>query len=110
MFFSPVANSTQKEDDLICLYVTDRYQHYPMLHVRLAKVEDNDDLLPIIQQCTTEGLTRQYGRINYRVNYSIFTVGDYFIAELIESQDKDHQTVVAEVSHVTYCHVTCFVG
>ena len=62
MFFSPVeAHSTENVDDIPLLYVTNRYQHYPVLHVRLAKVEDNDDLLPIIQQCSSEELIKQYG-------------------------------------------------
>ena len=32
-----------------------------MLHVRSAQVEDNDDLQPIIQQCSPEHLINQYG-------------------------------------------------
>ena len=29
-------------------------------------------------------------------------VGDYFIAEMIECQDQDHRTIVAEVHVCTY--------
>ncbi|XP_019853392.1 PREDICTED: cilia- and flagella-associated protein 61-like isoform X1 [Amphimedon queenslandica] len=65
------------------VYVTQRYKHYPMLHIRPAQVEDNDDLLPIIHQYSPQHLTEIYG--------------DYFIAELVESQDSDHKTIVAEV-------------
>ena len=33
-----------------------------------------------------------------RLNYgTFFSVGEYFLAELIESQDSSHQTIVAEV-------------
>lgn len=32
----------------------------------------------------------------------LFNAGEYFIAELIESQDEDHHTVVAEVCQLVY--------
>jgi hypothetical protein len=81
LYFSPVPSL---DDQPSLLFISHRHQHYPMLHVRLAKVEDNDDLLPIIQHHSSNQLTDQYG--------------DYFIAELIESVDEDHQTIVAEVN------------
>ena len=88
------------------VYVTQRYKHYPMLHIRPAQVEDNDDLLPIIHHYSPQHLSDLYGNhlkycivsyINYIIIHLARTAGDYFIAELIESQDKDHKTIVAEV-------------
>ena len=46
------------------------------------RVEDSDDLVPIFN--------RQSSMLNQ-------TYGDYFLAELIEAQDKTMQCVVAEV-------------
>lgn len=36
-----------------------------------------------------------------------FTTGDYFIAELIESQDEHHRTVVAEVCKTLHTVYIC---
>ena len=47
------------------------------------RVEDSDDLVPIFN--------RQSSMLNQ-------TYGDYFLAELIEAQDKTMQCVVAEVN------------
>ena len=43
--------------------------------------------------------------ILYCTLYLLIT-GDYFIAELIESQDESHQTVVAEVRNTCTC-ISC---
>lgn len=75
-----------------------------MLHIRSAQVEDNDDLQPIIQQCSPSHLINQYGITDnklWTIDHMYLT-GDYFIAELIESQDEAHQTVVAEVRSVHF--------
>ncbi len=39
-----------------------------MLHIRPAIVEDNDDLLPILEQCSPEGLAERYGTIHIHVH------------------------------------------
>jgi thioredoxin reductase len=65
------------------LRVAKRHKHYPALHIREAKVEDNDDIVPIFKQCN-QNLDKQYG--------------EFFIAEMIESQDKSHRTIVSEVN------------
>ena len=51
---SPTAGHSQ-------LWVTHRHQHFPVLHVRSAKVEDSDDLMPIFQQCCANEVHQQYG-------------------------------------------------
>ena len=42
------------------LRVAKRHKHYPALHIREAKVEDNDDIVPIFKQCN-QNLDKQYG-------------------------------------------------
>nr|XP_002126453.1 cilia- and flagella-associated protein 61 [Ciona intestinalis] len=64
------------------LYVCHRHNHVPLLHVRKACVEDHDDLTPIFKQLNNN-LTETYG--------------DYFLAEMIEAQDEDNHSIVAEV-------------
>jgi len=54
-----------------------------MLHVRTARVEDADDLMPIFRQHTGD-ISKQYG--------------EHFLAELIASQDDHHKTIVADVA------------
>jgi len=43
------------------LYVTHRHEHFPMLHIRTARVEDTDDLMPIFTQSSEAGVDKQYG-------------------------------------------------
>lgn len=43
------------------LYVAHRHEHFPMLHVRVARVEDTDDLMPIFTQSSEAGVDKQYG-------------------------------------------------
>ena len=43
------------------LWVTHRHQHFPVLHIRSAMVEDADDLMPIFQQCSATDVHQQYG-------------------------------------------------
>ena len=91
------------------LYVTHRHQHYPVLHVRSAVVEDADDLTPIFNQCSTN-VQEQYGMFSvlllqfYVAHDVVLHVGEFFLAELIACQDDAHQTFVADVSllHVSY--------
>ncbi|XP_075452366.1 cilia- and flagella-associated protein 61 isoform X2 [Ascaphus truei] len=63
------------------MYVCHRHKHYPQLHIRKARVEDNDDLIPIFM--------RQNDTLKA-------TYGDYFLAELIEAQDGENHAVVCE--------------
>ena len=43
------------------LYVAHRHEHFPMLHVRTARVEDTDDLMPVFTQSSEAGVDQQYG-------------------------------------------------
>ncbi|XP_074844491.1 cilia- and flagella-associated protein 61 [Carettochelys insculpta] len=63
------------------LFVCHRHQHCPQLHIRKARVEDHDDLMPIFMQ--QNGILRE-------------TYGEYFLAELIEAQDEDNHAAVCE--------------
>ena len=65
------------------VFVCKRHEHVPVLHIRNARVQDHDDLVPIFN--------RQSDMLNN-------TYGDYFLAELIEASDDDMQCLVAEVS------------
>ncbi len=47
------------------LYVAHRHEHFPMLHVREARVEDTDDLMPIFMQSSETGVDHQYGKCYY---------------------------------------------
>lgn len=64
------------------VFVCHRHAHVPVLHVRHARVEDHDDLVPIFNRQSAM-LTETYG--------------DYFLAELIEATDENMKCVVAEV-------------
>jgi len=55
----------------------------PPLFIRMARVEDHDDLVAVFN-AQSEVITDVYG--------------DYFIAELVEAQDKDNKAIVAEVN------------
>ncbi|ERE71885.1 Acyl-CoA N-acyltransferase containing protein [Cricetulus griseus] len=81
--FSQVGNIpclTYDED--FAVYICHRHDHYPQLHIRKARVEDHDDLMPIFLHNDTT-LKEMYG--------------EYFLAELIEAQDEENHAVVCEV-------------
>uniref|UniRef100_A0A8C9QP27 Cilia and flagella associated protein 61 n=1 Tax=Scleropages formosus TaxID=113540 RepID=A0A8C9QP27_SCLFO len=61
----------------VCL----RHNHVPRLHIRRARVEDHDDLTPILAEHASM-LNASYG--------------PYFLADLIEAQDEDHHAAVCE--------------
>lgn len=42
------------------VYVAERCEHFPMLHIRPAVVEDADDLMPIFTQYSSE-MHKEYG-------------------------------------------------
>ena len=64
------------------LFVSSREQFIPTLKVRSALVEDYDDLIDVFESQSTS-LKDQYG--------------EFFLAELIESQNENNQALVAEV-------------
>lgn len=47
------------------LWVTQRHQHFAVLHVRTAQVEDADDLMPIFEQCSAVDVHEQYGECSF---------------------------------------------
>ncbi|XP_076970921.1 cilia- and flagella-associated protein 61 isoform X8 [Tamandua tetradactyla] len=72
------------EEDF-AVYVCHRHDHYPQLHIRRARVEDHDDLMPIFLHHDT--ILKE-------------TYGEYFLAELIEAQDEENHAVVCEVEGI----------
>ncbi|XP_012512673.1 PREDICTED: cilia- and flagella-associated protein 61 [Propithecus coquereli] len=72
---------THSED--FAVHVCHRHNHYPQLHIRKARVEDHDDLMPVFMHYDTTVLKETYG--------------EYFLAELIEAQDEENHAVVCEV-------------
>ncbi|XP_053783332.1 cilia- and flagella-associated protein 61 isoform X5 [Desmodus rotundus] len=72
-------------DEDFAVYICHRHSHYPQLHIRKARVEDHDDLMPIFMHQDT---------------ILKATYGEYFLAELIEAQDKENHAVVCEVEGV----------
>ncbi|XP_056423611.1 cilia- and flagella-associated protein 61 isoform X2 [Hyla sarda] len=63
------------------MYICHRHKHCPQLHIRKARVEDHDDLIPIF----------------LRHNDTLkSTYGEYFLAELINAQDEHNHAVVCE--------------
>lgn len=68
--------------DSYTLYNCDRHLYAARLVIRPARVEDHDDLAPIFQS-KTQDLTDTYG--------------EFFLADLIASQDDQNKCLVAEV-------------
>ncbi|XP_054111250.2 cilia- and flagella-associated protein 61 isoform X2 [Callithrix jacchus] len=71
---------TYEED--FAVHICHRHSHCPQLHVRKARVEDHDHLMPIFMRYDT--ILKE-------------TYGEYFLAELIEAQDEENHAVVCEV-------------
>ncbi|XP_075818490.1 cilia- and flagella-associated protein 61 isoform X2 [Microtus pennsylvanicus] len=69
-------------DEDFAVHICHRHDHYPQLHIRKARVEDHDDLMPIFMHYDNT-LREIYG--------------EYFLAELIEAQDEENHAVVCEV-------------
>ncbi|XP_023393509.1 cilia- and flagella-associated protein 61 isoform X2 [Pteropus vampyrus] len=78
-----IPNLTYDED--FAVHICHRHSHYPQLHIRRARVEDHDDLMPIFM---------------YHNTILKATYGEYFLAELIEAQDEENHAVVCEVEGV----------
>ncbi|XP_029774006.1 cilia- and flagella-associated protein 61 isoform X1 [Suricata suricatta] len=72
-------------DEDFAVHICHRDSHYPQLHIRKARVEDHDDLMPIFLRHDT--VLKE-------------TYGEYFLAELIEAQDEENHAVVCEVEGV----------
>ncbi|XP_054430110.1 cilia- and flagella-associated protein 61 [Pteronotus mesoamericanus] len=72
-------------DEDFAVHICHRHSHYPQLHIRKARVEDHDDLMPIFRHQDT---------------ILKATYGEYFLAELIEAQDEENHAVVCEVEGV----------
>ncbi|NXJ98620.1 CFA61 protein, partial [Corythaixoides concolor] len=68
-------------DTKFTLLVCPRHKYHPQLHIRRARLEDYDDLMPI--------WTRQSETLKE-------TYSEYFLADLIECQDEENQAVVCE--------------
>ncbi|XP_042731215.1 LOW QUALITY PROTEIN: cilia- and flagella-associated protein 61 [Lagopus leucura] len=68
-------------DKTFTLLACPRHQHHPQLHVRKARLEDYDDLMPI--------WTRQSEILKE-------THSEYFLADIIACQDEENQAVVCE--------------
>ncbi|KAM6163775.1 cilia- and flagella-associated protein 61 [Rhynchocyon petersi] len=75
-----VPSLTFEED--FAVYICHRHSHDPQLHIREARVEDHDDLMPIFMRHDT--ILKE-------------TYGEYFLAELIEAHDEENHAVVCEV-------------
>ncbi|KAM8945471.1 cilia- and flagella-associated protein 61 [Pelodytes ibericus] len=73
----PDSQIAEEYSALICY----RHKHCPQLFIRKARVEDNDDLVPIFTQ-HNDTLKAIYG--------------EYFVAELIEAQDEENHAIVCE--------------
>ena len=73
--------SKDNKPDRVTAFMSVRHKHVPVLHVRLAKPEDNDDLVPLF---------------NAQSDHLRSTYGEFYIAELIEAQDEDMKCLVVE--------------
>ncbi|KAL6486664.1 hypothetical protein MHYP_G00060560 [Metynnis hypsauchen] len=70
-----------KEGVQCAAFVCHRHNYCPRLHVRIARVEDHDDLTVLLPE-QTKALAGSYG--------------PYFLAELIEAQDEMNHVAVCE--------------
>lgn len=82
--FKPLEKHESMKDstDKSVVFVCNRHEHVPVLHIREARVEDHDDLTPIF---------------NRQSDMLKATYGEYFLAELIEAQNEHMQCLIAEV-------------
>ncbi|XP_057303252.1 cilia- and flagella-associated protein 61-like isoform X1 [Hydractinia symbiolongicarpus] len=80
--FEPIERTSDYNADHQA-YVCHRHNHCPVLHIREARIEDHDDLMPIFDKHNNH-LTKIYG--------------EYFLAELIEAQDNDNKCIVGDVN------------
>ncbi|CAF0926188.1 unnamed protein product [Rotaria sp. Silwood1] len=78
-YFQPI--ECDRSDTNCVVMICHRKDHFPTLFIRTARVQDNDDLAPL------------FNRYNDILKQ---TYGDFFVAELIESQDDNNKALVAE--------------
>ncbi|CAF3435054.1 unnamed protein product [Rotaria socialis] len=78
-YFEPL--ECKRSDNNYTVRICRRKDHFPTLFIRTARVQDNDDLAPLFNQYND--MLKQ-------------TYGDFFVAELIESQDENNKALVAE--------------
>uniref|UniRef100_K3WJG2 Cilia- and flagella-associated protein 61 N-terminal domain-containing protein n=1 Tax=Globisporangium ultimum (strain ATCC 200006 / CBS 805.95 / DAOM BR144) TaxID=431595 RepID=K3WJG2_GLOUD len=83
-YSSPQAAKSVDLFEKFTVYQSKRTDLLPSLHVRKARVEDHDDLEPILKA--------QSERV-------VGAFGDYFLAELIHSQDNNNMCLVAQVGN-----------
>ncbi|XP_069810288.1 cilia- and flagella-associated protein 61 [Dendropsophus ebraccatus] len=80
--FEPVRNAPgSRITEDFSMYICHRHRHCPQMHIRKARVEDHDDLIPIFM-LHNDTLKATYG--------------EYFLAELISAQDEHSHAVVCE--------------
>ena len=77
-----VVSPLPDQDGHFDVYALPRAEYVPKLTIRPAAVEDNDDLAPIFD-AQSQLLSETYGT--------------YFLSDLIENQDANNRTIVAEV-------------
>lgn len=85
--FKPLNPLTNKSPSTCAVFLCGRHEHFPVVHVRQARVEDHDDLTPIF---------------NRQSDMLKMTYGDHFLAELIEAQDDHMHCLVAEIGGTAF--------
>nr|XP_013046594.1 cilia- and flagella-associated protein 61 isoform X2 [Anser cygnoides] len=81
VFEKMITASSSAVDINFTLLVSPRHRYHPQLHVRKARLEDYNDLMPIWMR-QNETLKETYS--------------EYFLADIIEHQDEENQAVVCE--------------
>ncbi|XP_044515434.1 cilia- and flagella-associated protein 61 [Gracilinanus agilis] len=82
-------------EDEYCIYICPRHHHCPQLFIRIARVEDHDDLMPIFMRHDTS-LKETYG--------------EYFLAELIDAQDEENYSVICEDAEIPFSEASSDFG
>lgn len=77
----PKGSDTGLEKPTCAIFVANREKHIPVLHIRPASVNDNDDLIPLLNSYT-EILKATYG--------------NFYVAELIEAQNEHNKCLTSE--------------
>ncbi|KAM9703365.1 cilia- and flagella-associated protein 61-like [Menidia menidia] len=78
--FGPLTRRTDPGPRCLAL-ICHRDKHSPRLSLRLARVEDHDDILPVVEE---------------QSNLLSLTERPYFIVDIIESLDRHHLVAVCE--------------
>ena len=80
-----VTPALSKVFEEVCSLFASREDYVPTLNVRLAAVEDHDDIAPIFDS-QSENIAASFG--------------DFFLAELIEQQDENHKVLAGSVDGI----------